>query len=150
MLSWSEHTHFTLFRVKVSNIIASWKKPRRKLNSKVLNIFHPFFVDTQCCWLPPLADNRSCSHSLVMKWLHVRAALLAMRGASTERDHLRAQGVRDPLAATGSDKSSGYFHQSDRNRVDQNKQKALFCLVCTLCTLPLGNLISLHASCFYL
>lgn len=50
----------------------------------------------------------------------------------------------------GNDKSSGYFHQSDRNGVDQNKQKALLCLVCTLCTLPLGNLISLRAFCFYL
>jgi len=60
------------------------------------------------------------------------------------------EGAGHPRAAMGSDKSSGYFHQSDRNRVDQNKQKALFCLVCTLCTLPLGNLISPHASCFYL
>lgn len=39
---------------------------------------------------------------------------------------------------------------SDRTRADQNKQKALFCLVCTFCTLPLENLISPHASCFYL
>lgn len=151
MLSWSEHAHFTLFRVKVSNIIASWKKTCRKVNSKVLNIFHLFLLTLSAADCPHLQTTEAAvTHSLVMKWLHIWAALLAMRGASTERDHLRAQGARDPLAATGSDKSSGYFHQSDRNRVDQNKQKALFCLVCTLCTLPLGNLISLHASCFYL
>lgn len=151
MLSWSEHAHYTLFMLKVSNITASWEKNAGKVNSKVLNIFSPlFFLDTQCCRLAPLADNRSRSHCLLMKWPHVQAVLLAARVASTEPDRLRAQGVRHPPAAARSDKSSGYFHQSDRNRVDQNKQKALFCLVCTLCTLPLGNLISPHASCFYL